>query len=232
MEQRGVSCLLGEGKSFIAKLITDEEFYLLVDAMIHESFARDVEERDPLCTFSFCSRLHHLPPSRKIEGTYCAWLPFCFTFIYRFSATHEHVIFTEGERTLSEKCFITTRWKLFNQSALLRQVFHNLSRRYRYKWLLKIIRWKCCSFLPGDITVIYDAFKFSPVGSSLEGAECILLRKYIILRRICQKSKQLMHDGVNSWYTKRITKGRNKRRKGTVPNERIKLETVQTRVAH
>lgn len=39
IEGDGMSCLLEEGKSFIAKLITDEEFYLLVDAMIHESFA-------------------------------------------------------------------------------------------------------------------------------------------------------------------------------------------------
>lgn len=74
MERRAVSCLLEEGKSFIAKLITDEEFYLLVDAMIHESFAQDVEERDPLSTLSFRSRLPLLFPSlpRKIEGTYCA----------------------------------------------------------------------------------------------------------------------------------------------------------------
>lgn len=57
-----MSCLLEGGKSFIAKLITDEEFYLLVGAMIHESFAKDVEEYDPLSALSFRPRLHLLFP--------------------------------------------------------------------------------------------------------------------------------------------------------------------------
>lgn len=46
----GVSCLLEGGRSFIAKLITDEEFYLPVGVMIHESFAKDVKEYDLLST--------------------------------------------------------------------------------------------------------------------------------------------------------------------------------------
>jgi len=55
-----MSCLLEGGKSFIAQLITDEEFYLLVGAMIHESFAKDVEEYEPLSALSFRPRLHLL----------------------------------------------------------------------------------------------------------------------------------------------------------------------------
>jgi len=80
----GLSCLFEGGKSFIAKLITDEEFYLLVGVMIHESFAKNVEEHDPLSALSFRSRLHFLCPSlsHKISRTYYAQLSSCFTYVY------------------------------------------------------------------------------------------------------------------------------------------------------
>lgn len=48
-----MSGLLEGGKSFIAKLITNEKLYLLVGVMIHEFFAKDVEEYDPLTALSF-----------------------------------------------------------------------------------------------------------------------------------------------------------------------------------
>lgn len=70
IEDDGVSCLLEGGKSFIAKLITNEKLCFLVGVMIHEFFAKDVEVYDPLTALSFAFARFYLPfPSlpRKIR---------------------------------------------------------------------------------------------------------------------------------------------------------------------
>jgi len=79
----GMSCLLEGGKNFIARLITDEEFYLL-GAMIHEFFAKDVEEYEPFSILSFrpASSPFSFLYFVKISWTYCAWFSSCFTYVY------------------------------------------------------------------------------------------------------------------------------------------------------
>jgi len=62
MARRDVVSIRRRQKFYCQADIMDEEFYLLVGAMIHESFAKDVEEYEPLSALSFCPRIHLLIP--------------------------------------------------------------------------------------------------------------------------------------------------------------------------